>query len=170
MTKALPKCPECSTTFKTIQLMAMHRAQAHGVAGTSRSTLQYRKAMAAKKAALLAAAQPPTAPDAGFLYCPHCDFRTHKPMGLNMHLSKKHKNHKDKSLVIVKPKTIPLTPGENHHENWEGASDGIQTTIALAIAHDRFKGLCTSVAAEFDLPPKRFASELARLIYSTQVR
>jgi uncharacterized C2H2 Zn-finger protein len=51
----------------------------------------------------------------------------------------------------------------------EAASDGIpEATLALALG--RFQGLCASMALEFDLPPRRFASRLAELIFAAQVR
>jgi uncharacterized C2H2 Zn-finger protein len=52
MTKPLPKCPECEQTFKTVQVMSMHRANVHGIKGTSKSSLQLRAQRQRESAAL----------------------------------------------------------------------------------------------------------------------
>jgi hypothetical protein len=41
---------------------------------------------------------------------------------------------------------------------------------ALAVAFGRFKELCTSIAVEYDLPPRSFAARLAELIHAEALR
>ena len=50
MTKPKPKCPECAATFATVQVLAMHRKNMHGVEGTSKSTAALHKLKARKRA------------------------------------------------------------------------------------------------------------------------
>jgi hypothetical protein len=44
------------------------------------------------------------------------------------------------------------------------------TEAAIAVAFGRYKELCTSVAVEYDLPPRSFAARLAQLIYAETLR
>lgn len=78
------KCPECGATHNTVQLLAMHRRQAHGVKGTSRSAV--RKALLDKH---LAAMKAPAHPKPN--QCPICGFKLENKAGLSIHLAAIHK-------------------------------------------------------------------------------
>jgi uncharacterized C2H2 Zn-finger protein len=81
MTAPKIKCPDCPKTFATVQLMAMHRRQAHGVVGMSKSSLALRKQ---KEAKAHAPATPLSFP------CTHCDLAFTTANGLAKHQSKTH--------------------------------------------------------------------------------
>jgi uncharacterized C2H2 Zn-finger protein len=77
LSKPKLQCPECSNKYATVQLLAMHRARAHNVAGSSKSHL----AALAKKARQEAK---PT------LKCPDCSFAAETTQALIWHRTKAH--------------------------------------------------------------------------------
>jgi uncharacterized C2H2 Zn-finger protein len=111
--------------------------------------------------------------------CPDCGKVFKAAAGLGVHRRNIHgivststsavaKRKQRSELVSQPPQAIHAshTNGSGKHASQEAHfdSDGIAETT-LALAFGRFQGLCQAFAAEFDLPPKRFASRLAELIY-----
>jgi uncharacterized C2H2 Zn-finger protein len=213
MTPPKLKCPECSKLFTTVQLLSMHRRQAHGIVGMSKSAIAERERKArlespappppttdnfpcdrcsqifttknglakhqskkhgivgqSKSAqdrhrAKLKAAPPPPPPTE--YPCPDCGFKAKSKAGLSIHIGTTHK--RSNALAPAHENYATLSPqnGSSHQE--QPHRDGIpETTLALALG--RWQGFAQSMAAEFDLPPKRFAAQLAQLIYATAIR
>ena len=187
MTKPKPKCPECGAIFSTVQLVAMHRSRAHGVVGMSKSSVDKRRldarkaaeAEAAKttEAAALAAADQQKQTDEKT--CTACGFVAKNARGMTVHMATTHRSDSSETktktptggseLEYVEKDQRSIERRAASQAKREAASDGIpEATLALALG--RFQGLCASMALEFDLPPRRFASRLAELIFAAQVR
>jgi len=188
-TQQKQKCPECSSTFATVQVLAMHRKNKHGIEGTSASTAYLNK-QRAKKAAEAAAqsssqvVDSPLAPVFGKHRCDQCSFETTTAHGLRVHVSTRHRVKKldaqqqqDQTtggtsierIEAAAPIKRAYTRRAVREENGTNYSDGIsEATLALALG--RFQGFCASMAQEFDLPPRRFTARLVELIYAAQVR
>jgi uncharacterized C2H2 Zn-finger protein len=224
MTAAKLKCPECQKPFTTVQMMSMHRRQAHGVVGMSKGAIQERE----KRAAAREGSSTPLPPAPLTHPCPQCARAFTSANGLAKHRSKAHgvvgqsKSARDRAArkakqasatplpvvfrceqcdftaknqgglkhhvttihlkpnhpVIKKVRSTALAPSHedhapaharNGHAQRQALGDGIpEATLALALG--RWQGLIQSMAGEFDLPPKRFAAQLAALIYATAVR
>jgi len=158
------KCADCDFTCDKPQLLGRHRRFTHGVVGEV--TRINREKM--EKRLLQGTGFP----------CPHCSFNAASRNGLGVHLVT---THKDLATTIEgetdldRPKEKRLArinnngSNGNHSEESHFAANGIpEGTLALALG--RFQGLCQSMATEFDLPPRLFASRLAELIYRSQIR
>ena len=152
MAKEKVKCPDCDGMFFPPGL-GPHRARMHGAK--------------AKPAIILRGSQHPNLK--GEFPCPECSFVAKWTGGLKNHM-RTHLKKRSESLErpakteIVKTRRVNGASEEGHF-----AANGIpEATLALALG--RFQGFCTSMAAEFDLPPRLFASRLAELIYRSQVR
>jgi uncharacterized C2H2 Zn-finger protein len=151
-------CPECGVGVETPQLLGRHRKLEHGVQSVVELKRQARLNMT------------------DGLPCPHCDFVAVNKAGYSLHVNNKHAGQTKSEGVTLEQSTqvtraIVRTNGSAQPtaHNGEAHPDGIsEATLALALG--RFQGLCTSMATEFDLPPRRFTRELTRLIYATQVR
>jgi uncharacterized C2H2 Zn-finger protein len=153
-------CPECGAGFASPQLLGRHRKQEHGVQTVGEAKRQARLAMQ------------------DGLPCPHCDFIAANKAGFSLHVNKQHPDQpKPEGVTLEQPtqttRAIIRTNGNGQaaaaQPEGQAHSDGIpEATLALALG--RFQGFCTSMATEFDLPPRRFARELSRLIYASQVR
>jgi hypothetical protein len=130
--------------------LGSHLRAKHNIIGTAKSSVEAR----AKKNALV---KPPDASTANQVYnCPHCD---HKPFTLRGTFAKP-----TKALTIE-------TRNGNHPQASHDSANGYaipEGTLALALG--RFQGFSVAMATEFDLPPKLFTTELARLIYHASVR
>jgi len=150
-------CPECGAGFASAQLMGRHRVKEHGVLSVGEQKKLARQKMQ------------------DGLPCPYCDFVAVNKAGYSLHVNNKHADQPKQEGVTLEHSTqasraIVRTNGSAQPTN-EGQAhpDGIsEATLALALG--RFQGLCQGMAIEFDLPPRRFARELIRLIYATQVR
>ena len=110
------------------------------------------------------------------LQCPHCEFIGTNKGGLVLHRRKRHNEilaqRLDRDRSHIEPaqtQVITVAANIHHEEEAHFAANGIpEATLALALG--RFQGLCSSMATEFDLPPRNFATRLAELIYRSQVR
>jgi uncharacterized C2H2 Zn-finger protein len=160
-TDSLPvarSCPECGARFETPQLLGRHRKLEHGVQSAVDQKRQARLNMT------------------DGLPCPHCDFIAANKAGYSLHVNKQHADQTRSEGVTLEQSTqatraIVRTNGSAQPAAHDGQAhpDGIsEATLALALG--RFQGLCQSMATEFDLPPRRFARELTRLIYAAQIR
>lgn len=107
------------------------------------------------------------------LQCPHCTFVATNQGGLALHRNKKHGEHtaihKRRHVEPAQTQTITIAATHNGHKESHPTPNGIaESTLALALG--RFQGLCESMASQFDIPPRSFTAELARLIYATTIR
>ena len=161
-TSPLPlKCVDCDFTSTNPQLLGRHRRFAHGVVGEVTRINREKMEERLRRGT-------------GFS-CPHCSFNAASRNGLGVHIASAHKNLTptiEGETTIERPKEKRLArinsnghPSEESHFAANGIPEG---TLALALG--RFQGLCQSMANEFDLPPRLFASRLAELIYRSQVR
>ena len=157
-------CPECNEPQKNKVELGKHRRFQHNIRGTSKD------ALAARREKQIGAT--------GGLPCPHCEFIAVNKAGYSLHVNKWHRDE-DKGASLERTAQQPtralstsraIGNGNGHAiEQRQVDPDAIpEATLALALG--RFQGLCTSMATEFDLPPRRFARELSRLVYATQVR
>jgi uncharacterized C2H2 Zn-finger protein len=185
------KCPECGETFKTPQALGLHKRNVHGIEGQHHSTVYAKRREMALRGELVSTIDP-----SNLLQCQECGLILGSKAGFSVHVNKNHPNYRAKrDAAAGTPELQPqpttkrkytrreieqptqafaiLTSQSNglQHHTQEGhaAPDGIpEATLALALG--RFQGFCTSMATEFDLPPRMFASRLATLIYRSQVR
>jgi hypothetical protein len=119
------------------------------------------------------------------LKCPDCDAEYRLPTSLGVHRRFAHgiagkfttspinppatrKYTKRSELAIATPSKNGITHN-GHKDQGHRAPDGIpEATLALALG--RFQGFCTSMAHEFDIPPRLFTARLSELIYRTTLR
>lgn len=180
-------CPECDKSFDRASSLGNHRRGIHGVEGTSHNA----KKSAAQRQALATIPTPATIA-ANPLQCPDCIFVGKTKNGLQVHRSIRHgsvSNQKDavrlreirtekRRLKIEQPTqalAIAETNGnlgkvEHVEEAHPAPSSYAIPDATLALALGRFQGFCQAFSAEFDLPPRHFASRLTELIYHSQVR
>jgi hypothetical protein len=179
---ATHKCPHCNhAPFISRTGLGSHLRAKHNIIGTAKSSVEAR----AKNNALV---KPLDAPTASQVYnCPQCD---HKPFTLRgtfaKHLRHLHqtsikelknppvrKPYTKRGTTIEQPtKALTIeTRNGNHPQASHDSANGYaipEGTLALALG--RFQGFSVAMATEFDLPPKLFTTELARLIYHASVR
>jgi hypothetical protein len=164
------KCPDCERTFKTTTGLGSHRRSFHKIPGTSASTLFMRR----KKHPELA--EPPVAPASPQAYkCEECGDTFTKRGTFAKHLKRIHslsiKQYSPRGTALEPTKAITVQTNGHAKEESHVAPTGYSIPEAtLALALGRFQGFSTAMASEFDLPPRLFASELARLIYRSTVR
>jgi len=164
------QCDHCPQSFDLAKVLGTHKRTAHGIAGQSKGAITAR---ARKAAAKTVAAQPGNLDPQ---QCPLCSFVAKWQGGLTKHMNAAHPD-----AITTKPKTrkelqlakraakVPVTLNGHAPEEGQRAQDAVTETI-LAIALGRFQGLCTSMATEFDIPPRMFARRFSELVYRTQVR
>jgi uncharacterized C2H2 Zn-finger protein len=168
-------CPECDKPCQPVGI-TFHRKAAHGLSGVEQERLFE---VARAERGVVAVIETP----ADDTKCPQCDFVAQNKRGLIVHLSTTHKQysttpdaiqHREKRKKNLEQPTqvTAIEVTRNGHQESHPVADGhaLIPDAALAVALGRFQGLCTSFAAEYDLPPRMFAARLAELIYNSQVR
>jgi hypothetical protein len=175
------KCDLCPEAFKSPQELGRHKLYKHKIKGKSAAATRAKHAKLAYQ-------------------CPDCPASYGDPRGLGNHRSRVHgipgptsiykaqsaarkaakiaaregltnqrKHRRELVKIEATPTTIAATNGHRPQEESHPAPDGIpEATLALALGE--FKGLCTRIAFEYDLPPRTFTARLAALIYASQVR
>jgi DNA-directed RNA polymerase subunit M/transcription elongation factor TFIIS len=165
--QSLIACPDCDYRAKSKAGLTIHRKAEHGTVSNSATATAIR------------ASNP--------LQCPQCEFVALTKIGLANHRTRTHGTTSKHQLRLQKvaerkaaKKGLPIEPSQtvtavavtnngHHPEESHFATNGIpEGTLALALG--RFQELCRSIATEHDLPPRSFASQLARLIYATTLR
>jgi C2H2-type zinc-finger domain len=170
-TKATHQCPECNhAPYPTAKGLATHRRLAHGVEGTSRSTINARKRKQKKRDP-----KPYSTRVKGRFPCPHCDFVGNWKGGLTHHMNAAHKTNRNgskRSQLVKFTEAIPVSQnGHNPHaEEAQATASDRALEVTLAITLGRFTEICRSMAAQYDIPERVFAARFAELVYRTQIR
>lgn len=165
-------CPDCEFIAVNKAGMTIHRKAKHGAASESKTAI-----------AIRANGDP--------LQCPDCEFHALSKIGLANHRNRMHgvasastlaiRKREERTNIKAKKRGLPIEPAQTitafaiaspngyHPQEAHFDPDGIpEATLALTLG--RFQELCFSVAKEHDLPPRRFAAKLAKLIYATTLR
>lgn len=127
-------CPECKEKFSTVQVMAMHRSNVHGIKGTSRSSEQLRR-----KQQQLATTLPHTDEQGRNLRC-DCGYIAKTWNGLGVHKATVHKipstkTHKHGAFQCPEcPRSFGSTNGLAKHR---AKMHGVLGTSKSA--HDRYQ-------------------------------
>jgi uncharacterized C2H2 Zn-finger protein len=183
-------CPDCDhAPYTSRKGLATHRRYAHGVKGSAPSTIWMRKKKNAGRTTVMERLTGKfPCPKCAFVAqwkggltkhmralhvefrCPDCNKIFETSSGLGIHRRNTHGilgKHSQRREIVqsLQTQAIAHSNGQaHHHEETYFAANGIpEATLALALG--RFQGLCTSMAAEFDIPPRLFASRFAELIY-----
>lgn len=137
-------CPHegCDKVYKDAAHLGIHRRAAHGVLGRSHKA----KRMQDVKASLP------------------------QPAPITAETRTKRKYNKRSTSLATLPETATFQANGNGHYRPQTATRPFHAEAALAVAFGRFKELCTSVAVEYDLPPRSFAAKLIELIQSETLR
>ena len=161
------QCPECPANYDDARGLATHRRYKHGIAGKSKTAMQYQEQKNAGSTRVHTRLK-------GSFPCTHegCTFVAQWKGGLTHHMRTHSKNKR--SLQLAKQNRTEIASngaGANHSNSQEAnfAPDGIPEAT-LAVALGRFQELCRSMAFEFDLPPRMFTQRVAALIYRSQIR
>jgi uncharacterized C2H2 Zn-finger protein len=173
-------CPECRKSFGEVSI-SMHRKMAHQLSASDQVAMFANKLQAITK---IEADEPQTN---GKINCPHCDYVATNQRGLYVHIGFKHQPSQSPTAIqrrldrerkkLIEQPTQAIAIAETngnitqHTEEAHPVASGYTIPDAtLAVALGRFQGLCASFSAEFDLPPRSFATRLAELIYHSQIR
>jgi uncharacterized C2H2 Zn-finger protein len=173
-------CPECGEGHSEAGI-TFHRKMVHKLNAEQQIKLFAKKPVIVAKIETIAEVEGP-------VKCPHCDFVANSKKGLLVHVGFKHepsqtpnaierrRQREKRNKTIEQPTqaiAIAETNGNLGHRTEEAHPVASGYTIpdaTLAVALGRFQGLCASFSAEFNLPPRSFATRLAELIYHSQIR
>jgi uncharacterized C2H2 Zn-finger protein len=122
--------------------------------------------------------------DDGKYPCSDCDKVFDRPSKLGAHRQRKHgvagssiaATKREKLLakrsneLATQTEALPTTVNGRDKETQTVTNGHAIPEATLALGLGRYQGFTLAMAAEFDLPPKLFAAELARLIYHATVR
>jgi uncharacterized C2H2 Zn-finger protein len=160
------KCPDCNKTFSTRQAIGPHRQKAHG----------YRKLDGRNDPSRVQGKKPrwplKREPRVGSFPCPSCDFVAKWPGGLKHHILSKHSAPAPSQIVLKGRKPIAQTTEDAaqklHAANGHFEDRGQHRLEAAAtFACGRITQLLESVAIQYDVPPRTFATLVLRTLGRT---
>jgi len=148
LNKALLICgiDGCKAEYKDAAHLGIHRRAKHGILGRSH-TSQKARALKAENEAKLANPEPAAVNGSGM---------------------RSKRKYMKRSTALANIDQAHPTNGNEHFS--KTSYRPFHAEAALAVAYGRFKELCTSIAVEYDLPPRSFAARLAELIHAETLR